>query len=633
MAREQPAQTYFPRARVRLIVRFEEFGRVTSTPKPLKKPPHLRKDKGVDNKEGGLSAVKQGNAFLLLAPSQKQGNPTTLGTSSADQRTFVIEGVLPVRFGINRNRIRTGYTCSIEINYRDLTTDPRVVRACGVQVYLGTITQEQYEREALGGPQGAPIIETDWIDDAGRKRSNLRFEGWVDEWRVSHLKGAISTVSLKCTDNTRILIAQDAPPKLVVAADKPLDQAVADYLANFPQSRGFRVEHRPPGAAVPQLDQALGKLATKKKGGPPPAGGAGTAKLAVRDYLTDIAGSLGLIVRLEEVTSIFQRARTLYGSAFSGRPEDPFSGRILPSGRQINSRLFVYGRNIDDLDLGRKIARFAAFNVEVRCFDPAQGRTLIARFPTKEDRQARLLPGDSANEKWTVHTVSDEATLQAIAQGIYEGVGRQELRRRQPRPRRARRAGGRRDRRGDRARDPPGGRAGEHGRRDREQPRREGRELHAVAALRRRFRARLRAGPRAGRLPDDVPREDAGDQLRLFRGRQLRLRGRELRRGAAREEPAERGGCEALRPGRGDGGQGGGARRRPRRSVAALRAPPPARLNAGPSSCQLTARRPCPGWMSMICQKKADRAGFGSRPPSTLDYTSRFGRAEWCLAR
>ncbi len=435
MAREQPAQTYFPRARVRLIVRFEEFGRVTSTPKPPKKPPHLRKGKGVDNKEGGLSVVKQGAAFLLRAPSQKQGNPTTLATSSADQRTFVIEGVLPARFGINRNGIRTADTCSIEINYRDLPIDPRVVRACGVQVYLGTITQEQYERETLGGPQGAPMIETDWIDSAGRKRSNLRFEGWVDEWRVSHPKGAISTVSLECTDNTRILIEQDAPPKLVVAADKPLDQAVADYLANFPQFRGFRVEHQPPGAAVPQLDKALGKLATKKKGGPPPAGGAGaggggTAKLAVWDYLTDIAGSLGLIVRLEGVTIIFQRARTLYGSAFSGRPEDPFSGRILPSGRQINSRLFVYGRNIDDLDFGRKITRFAAFNVEVRCFDPAQGRTLIARFPTKEDRQARLLPGDSADEKWTVHTVSgvsDEATLRAIAQGIYEGVGRQEL--------------------------------------------------------------------------------------------------------------------------------------------------------------------------------------------------------------
>ncbi len=451
---EAPPQSYFPRCRVRLIIRFEEFGRVFNTPAPPRKPPQLRTGKGVDNK-GVLNVVRDGDAFVLRAKDEQtthQGGTPQDQTSSSDNRTHVLEGIIPLRCTISRNGIRTADTCTIELHTLDFPFDPRVIRSCGVQVYLGCVTEQDVQLETSGGSgpnvnrshqiggngEGAlvPVVCPDeFTDDKGRRRSNLRFEGFVDVEDVEYPNGDASTVKLEATDNTRLLIDQDAPPKLTVTADQPLDVAVANYLANFPQFRGLRVEYRPAGADVPVLKKALAKSAFKPNAGPPPTGGAGAGgggqqKLSVWDYLTDLAGSLGLIVRMEGVTVIFQRPRTLYSSKFSGRVDDPFTGRTLASGRFVSNRLYVYGRNIEDLSFSRKITKFAPTNVEVRCYSGRKGQTLTARFPTKEDRQKLLLPGNAADEKWTVFTVSgieDLGTLRAIAQSVYEAQGRQEL--------------------------------------------------------------------------------------------------------------------------------------------------------------------------------------------------------------
>jgi hypothetical protein len=443
---EQPRQHYFPRARVQLIVRFEDFATGTPPPAPPAKPPQLRAGKGADASPV-LQVNQEGNAFVLVLPGEGRGGTPQQQISSADNRTHVLEGIIPITATLSRNGIRTADTLTLSLRYRDLPIDPRTVRACGVRFVLGTISEDDYVRELGGRPSAStsgataedavPLaaIPDEFTDEQGNSRSNIRFEGWVDDWQVELPEEDEPTVTLECTDNTRLLIEQDAPAKLTVGEDGPIDRAVAEYLANFPQFRGLAVEYRPAGSDVPQLGKALAKTAFRPKLGPAPAGGAsggggGTAKLSVWDYLTDIAGALGLIVRLEGTTIILQRARTLYSSKFSGRPDDPFTGRILPSGREILRRLFVYGRNILDQEFSRKFTRAAAMNVEVRCYSGKRGLTLVGRHPQKDQRQGRPLPGDASDEKWIVHTVSgieDEATLRAIAQGIYESLGRSEL--------------------------------------------------------------------------------------------------------------------------------------------------------------------------------------------------------------
>jgi hypothetical protein len=443
--REQPVQSYYPRARLRLIVRLEEFGSVATTPTPPKQPPHFRKGKGVDPKAKAPKAQKdpKSGAWYIGAPSSagSSGSTPQGQTTSSDDRTFKIEGIIPTKMTIMRNGTRVADTLSATFRYLDFPLDPRAVRSMAIEAFLGTVSEEDYARQMTGAVSSSAngYLPERYVDTYGRPRSNLRFQGFADEISVEFDEEGEPMISIECTDNTALLLDQDAPPKLTVSPTEPIDQAVADYLANFPQFRGLSVLYEPQGATPPSLKKALAKTAFKPTLGPPPAGGAGGAggagatKFAVWDYLTDVAGALGLLIRMVGTTIVLQRPRTLYAAKFSGRSDDPFTGRILPSGRNVTNRLFIYGRNMQKQSFKRRLRRPATHsNIEVRCYSGRQGKTIAVRFPgtAKGDRQKSLTPGNAADEKWKVITVSgieDEATLRAIAQAAYEQVGRNEL--------------------------------------------------------------------------------------------------------------------------------------------------------------------------------------------------------------
>ena len=442
---EQPQQSYYSGAKVRLIVRLDDFG-THATPKP-KKPPQLRKGTKDPN---ALQVSKSAGAFVIgaVASGKTKSGPQAQQTAP-DGFTQVIEGVIPAKLSLGRNGIRTADTLNVEFRFADLPIDPRVVRSCAIEAYIGCLTEGDFTGGLAGqtaagsnwsGAETASrplnVIPDDYTDGNGKQRTNLRFSGWVDEWSVDFAEGEEPRVHLECTDNTRLLIEQDAPPQLYLDGKKPLDEAVATYLANFPQCNGLSVVYQPAGDTPPKVGDAISKLAAAPQAGPTPAGGApgGAApeKLAVWDYLTDICGSVGHTIRVQDELVIVQKARTIYGAKFPSRPDDPFTGRVLPSGRTLTARTYIYGRNVSDMTFKRKMTRFSPQNVEVRCYSPKQKKTLIARFPEKSDRQTRVLPGgdSTADEKWIVHRVAgieDQKTLKTIAQGIYEAVGRNEL--------------------------------------------------------------------------------------------------------------------------------------------------------------------------------------------------------------
>jgi hypothetical protein len=442
--KDTPEQSYYPSCRVRFIIRLEDYG-AKGTPEPPAKPSTARSGKK-DKTPAKLRVVDQGaSGLLLLGPGD---DPQSVGSpqdqrGSADQFTHVIDGIIPIQAQFLRNGIRTADTASIEVAYADLPIDPRVVRSCAVQLFMGTVSPDDYSRGMLGELRTTSstgsgvrvpynVLPDEYTDSAGRPRTNLRFEGWVDEWQADWPDSDSPTVSLECTDNTRLLLDQDAPAQLTVSPTDPIDQAFADYLSNFPQFRGLSVTYRPnvERGAIPVLKKSLASTKFQPKLGPAPSGGGTGGKLKVWDYLTDVAGSIGHTLRFEGTLVIIQRARTLYDSRLSARGDDPYTGRVLPSGLSLVRRLYVYGRNIREMKMGRKFATIPNMNVEVRSYDTAHKKTLVARFPLKEDRVKDLKPGNSAEQKWIVKTVAgikDEPTLRIIAQGIYEQVTRNEL--------------------------------------------------------------------------------------------------------------------------------------------------------------------------------------------------------------
>lgn len=429
MARDQPYQSYYPGARVRFGIRFEDFG-ASDVPTTPELPAHLRK--GKSGSKGGLEVVEKDGAFLLIAPGD---DPSSLGSpqqqrASADGRTFWIEGIIPQRATFKRNGIRTANTLTVELLYRDLPFDPRVIRSAAVQFFLGTVSADEYQRgingqlRAQATPSGS--LPYNAIPDEGPNGSNLRFEGWVDDWEDDWSEADAPTVNVSCTDNTRLLIAQDAPPKLTIGKDKEIDRAVAEYLANFPQFHGLSVTYQPTvdRSEIPKLSTGIGSK-FRPTLGPTPSG-----KLSVWDYITDVCGAVGHIVRFVGTSVVIQRPRTLYDSNLPSRSDDPFVGRKLPSGRVLDRRLFVYGRNVQSLSFKRQFTTFVPNCIEVRCYDTNKKTTVIARFPEKEDRPTHPLPGNASDQKWTVLEVRwppDPKTLKVIAQNAYEQLGRQEL--------------------------------------------------------------------------------------------------------------------------------------------------------------------------------------------------------------
>lgn len=457
-----PDQSYYPQAKLRLNVRFDEFADITKLKiidgKAPKLPPQLLR-RGQKGYKAPLEVVPDPlnpSRFLLKPKTGAQQNNVSPQKQdiSADKQTHLIGGIIPKSATLSRNGIRTADTLTVTIKYLDMPIDPRTIRSCGVEFYLGTFKDVEYAKgidNQGASDQSAPLnlIPDTYVDEYGQERSNLRFIGFVDKWSIDWQEGE-PMVTLECRDNTNLLLDQNAPPNLRINPKAPIDKAIAEYMANFPRFSGMSIEYRPGGVEIPTLAKALagtafrppitgassgqGTLVNDAVNGPyigPPPGSDQT----VFDYFTDIIGALGHTIRVNGTIVIIQRVVTQTSSNFVGstRPDDPYKTRKYQDGRTMEVRNFIYGRNIKSMKVTRGFTVNALQNVEVRSYSPRRKKVLVARFPKVGDSVFNMTvrPGDIADQKWTVYRlggfVEDLETLRIIAQGIYESVNRSEM--------------------------------------------------------------------------------------------------------------------------------------------------------------------------------------------------------------
>lgn len=434
---DTPEQSYYPGARVSLVIRFDDPKRKKFNRNPLTLPVSKLKNKFpqvldvVAGADGRLTLVAKGSN---AKPSNIRPSAMALG---GDALTQLVGGIIPLRASLSLNGIRTASTLTLEMAFADLPIEPRMVRGVAVDFYLGTVTSSEFARGIAGetrdegGGSVAPLnlIPTTYKDGFGRPRTNLRFSGWCDEWEVAWGDGQ-PVVRLQCRDNSSLLLDTEAPPMLAIDAKIPLDQAFAKYLSVFPQFSGISVQYLPKGLEAPIYKNATQKVAYKVPFGPPALTAGGKAQ--VLDYLSDIAGHLGLVARFDGTTAtlFIQQPRTIYGNRFPKRDDDPFA-RTTNLGRALPFRLFVWGRNVSELTMKRKFTVAGPTTIEVRSYSTKLKRYLVTRYPVKKDRLERGLPGtllpDEKITQFFYPGIQDEPTLRAIAQGIYEQLGRNEI--------------------------------------------------------------------------------------------------------------------------------------------------------------------------------------------------------------
>lgn len=443
MANEYPAQSYYPGARVAFIIRLDDphrkrFNRNKATLPASQTSSKYPEVLDIVNENGALRLVPKSVQGAQSARLPKNAKPFHLSVPNIneDPLTQVVSGVIPNSASLSLNGIRSASTLTLEIPFSALPIEPRMVRGVGVEFYLGTVTASDFQlgiqggtRQTKNGSEPLNIIPENYTDAYGKVRSNLRFSGWVDEWEV--LWGESQPmVRLLCRDNTAILIDTQAPALLALDPKIPLDQAFAKYLARFPQFAGLSVKYLPSSATAPVYKDVTAKAAFNPRFGAPQfmANGQGS----VMDYFADVAGALGLVVRSDpsNATIIIQQPRSIYGDNFPVREDDSF-GRVAPSGLNMPYRLFVYGRNVLDLSMKRKYTVAGPTTIEVRSYDPVKKRNLVVRYPYKEERLERGLPGsilpDEKIQQIFQRGITDLKTLHKVAQGIYEQLGRNEI--------------------------------------------------------------------------------------------------------------------------------------------------------------------------------------------------------------
>lgn len=445
---EAPTLDLYPSCKVRLIVRFDEFADTAAVAAlaPSKKK-LVTMLKGTKVKRGGLVVAPDPDApagvsrYILQAPNAPPGGGPASTDQSSDGRTQHLGAIIPRTAKWNANGFRKADELKCTIPFFDCPIDPRTIRACAVEMYLGTLNSEEFARGMAGevrtsysgsSQDGEPlsVVPDTYLDAQGRMRTNKRFEGWVDTWEVEVPEDGEPLVQLTCRDNSALLFDQELPPKLAVDAALPIDKAVATLLSNFPQFAGLAVEYRPSGVEIPTMKGALARTAYRPKLGPTMSKGGGASeqqKVSVMDYLTDVCGALGHNVCVQGKTLVIQTVRNIYKPA-AARPDDPYQGRTV-GGVFFPGRLFIYGRNVLEYKVSRAFSKVQPKTIEVRSYNTLRKQVIAIRFP--EDIVSSVGPGDGYTERKVqvvkVGGVTDPKTMRIVAQTIYETLGRNEL--------------------------------------------------------------------------------------------------------------------------------------------------------------------------------------------------------------
>lgn len=254
--------------------------------------------------------------------------------------------ITPRRATVYVNDYLTADTFDLEIDYKEFPFDPRTIRACGVQIYMENVGKLYDQINVLQKVKMTP--------------ENAVFLGFADEESI-HFDDSKRLVRLEGRDFTSLFNDRQyfgPTPNLQERLDKVIQQIV-DLLpenSKADPSNKIKVEIR----GIPLNDlPILASFSSSKE--------EGSGQKNVRrdekywDVIQDIVRRAGFIAFIELGKLVITKPRALYG-------ED-------------SAKLFVYGKNISNLQFKRKIGRKKNFNLVVRSYSLEKKQVIEAQIP------------------------------------------------------------------------------------------------------------------------------------------------------------------------------------------------------------------------------------------------------------
>ena len=382
-----------------------------------------------------------------------------------DSNETALLNIVPISATVEVPNPRKAGSFNIVLDFRDLPVDPRVARAVGVTVMMGTVPLEDYGRGVVGAadrtgrllsylqPLGA---------DGNADLDKVAIIGTADEMTVTHNADG-SRVFIKGRDLRGLLLDSPITPGMLKDVDgqQPIDKVVAAVLRLHPMFKDDAdgvvdldptefpggVAPSPQGTyAIPRVLQPANPASNAGRRRSQRTTGKASSQTSYWDVLTNLCNLCGAVpwwrgnrLRISASAGLFQRlARAQTGAPTpfrGGRPRyapNDFTGQA-----PIVVRRLTFGSDIQELTFDRKFSGRQETVVECVAVDPtakARGtaKLVSARYPPapapgNKAQRDQVAPGGAAKAnvmRVPVPGVTDPDQLAEVAFAIHQEVMR-----------------------------------------------------------------------------------------------------------------------------------------------------------------------------------------------------------------
>ena len=418
---------YYPSLVVNLRVRFDETLKISTIPDPI-------------DQSGDIDAIS-GVSAPITRPLITQ--------TGADELTQILNRV-PKTAQVECPSYRQAGTFSLEFDWRELPIDPRLMRSIGVEIYAGTVTEENFATgmtsvEANGTRRSVLKV----TDGAGMPRDDLMLlAGVVDNWSATHNDGG-SVIKMDGRDLRGLLLDSPINPIVMGKFDltKSIIGVVQAILGTHPANKFIKVlwhdNDWPNGVPPSPVDK--GGLTRVRQG----AGGGGSSIPSASDVpnywdiITNYCFLVGAVpyfegrnLRIRPAASLYDQSKPYFSEEY-GAFHPPV--RVDDQGNPFSIRKLIFGRNVKELAFERKYHGVKTPVIQVNSFDTSspnrgQQKLLSARWPPADEKAALIsgvAPSGEVSQtdviQKTVEGIRDVGQLLTIAKNLYEEIGRGEL--------------------------------------------------------------------------------------------------------------------------------------------------------------------------------------------------------------
>lgn len=325
------------------------------------------------------------------------------GFGEPDSKPTILE-VQPRSARVCLNSYKEADTFDLTFDVKRLPISPDQIRGAGVQIYMyhteGPIVDIAggfaEVASALGITAGTQYLN----------RARMQMAGLIDQAEMDGGKDG-ATFHVSGRDYTGLMLDRQWRPQDRIKTGVALDAMVQSLVDEATQAakigRTLTVRWEGGGRAPPIVG-TVHNVKTKKRGITPAGGGKN-----YWDVIYNLAIRHGFIAFVRGFDVIITRPS------------------VLTAASKSSIAKMVYGRNLESLQISRKLGKETVPQIVVRSYDPKTRKLIEGKFPDKGEKAKTGVGTDKdAIKSFTVPGVSDSKTLRDIAENAYESIARGE---------------------------------------------------------------------------------------------------------------------------------------------------------------------------------------------------------------